>query len=284
MSRIIWLASYPKSGSTWVRVFLSNYLQNAETPAAINALRIAGTASSRQTFEDLVGVEASDLTPAQIDACRPAAYRLLAAQSDEPLFLKVHDACGRADTGEPLFPADVTGGVLYVVRHPCDVAVSYAHHNGVSLERAIAVMATATHALSGRSHALEVQLRQTLSTWSGHVCSWLGSGLPVHVLRYEDLLAHPVEGFGAAIGFLGWPLDPARLSRAIEFSGFDELQAQEGRGNFNERPQGAPAFFRSGRAGGWRRVLTGAQVAAIVEAHGPVMRRFGYLDEGGQVR
>lgn len=66
MSGIVWLASYPKSGNTWLRVFLANSLRNAETPADINALETGHIASARNLFEELAGVEASDLTSAQI--------------------------------------------------------------------------------------------------------------------------------------------------------------------------------------------------------------------------
>ena len=38
MSSIVWLASYPKSGNTWVRAFLQNYINDALKPADINAL------------------------------------------------------------------------------------------------------------------------------------------------------------------------------------------------------------------------------------------------------
>jgi hypothetical protein len=283
MSKIVWLASYPKSGSTWLRAFLSNYWSDAPEPANINALRVGGIASARFPFEDLVGVESSDLTPTQILNCRPMVYRLYAAESDTLLFLKAHDAYQQTPAGEPLFPADATPGVLYLIRHPCDVAVSYAYHNSISLDHAIACMQNPAHTLAGTSQRLELQLEQKLLTWSAHARSWLTSGLPCHVMRYEDMLAQPHETFRAAICFIGWDDDAERLARALHFSRFDELYAQEQRENFNERPPRAPKFFRQGKAGAWREILSAAQVAAIVDAHRDVMRQFGYLDAKGNV-
>jgi hypothetical protein len=283
MNGIVWLASYPKSGNTWTRVFLTNYLRNADAPADINALDGEPIASARLTFEEFVGVESSDLTPAQIETLRPHVYRIMAAEARRTLFLKVHDAYTCNPNGEPLFPADATQNVIYILRHPCDVAISYAHHNSQTPDKAVALMNDPTHKLSGRENTLDIQLQQKLLAWSGHVCSWLESGLSVHVVRYEDMLAQPVETFGAAIRFLELEYDAERLERAIEFSRFEELQAQEAKNNFQERAPRAPNFFRQGKAGAWRESLSAEQVAAIVSAHADVMRRFGYLDAKGNV-
>lgn len=283
MSAIVWLASYPKSGNTWLRVFLTNYLRNADAPADINALDSGPIASARSMFEELVGVEASDLTPAQIETLRPQVYRLMAAEAERTLFLKVHDAFTRNSDGAPLFPADATRGVIYILRHPCDVVVSYAHHNSQTLAQTIAQLNAATTCLANYENTLNIQLRQKLLSWSEHVGSWLESGLNVHVMRYEDMLAQPVAAFGAAVRFLQLEYDVARLERAIEFSRFQELRAQETKNNFQERAPHAPNFFRQGKAGAWRETLSAAQVAAIVNAHADVMRRFGYLDAQGNV-
>lgn len=283
MSEIVWLASYPKSGNTWLRAFLSNYRRNAAAPTLINELEVGHIVSARSSFEELVGVESSDLTPAQIEACRPMVYRLLAKQSAETYFMKVHDAYRRLKTGEPLFPTDITLGVVYLIRHPCDVAVSYAHHNSQTMDVAIACMNSPRHTLAGREDAMDIQLSQTLLTWSEHVRSWLDSGLNCHVARYEDMLANPFETFGAIVRFVNMPFEPQRVQRAVEFSRFEELQAQEQKTYFRERPSRAPNFFRQGKAGAWRDILSAEQVAALVQAHGDVMRQFGYLDPQGNV-
>ena len=58
----------------------------------------------------------------------------MARDADETLFMKVHDAWMRVDTGEPMFPADVTLGVVYIIRNPLDLAASCAHHWGTSID------------------------------------------------------------------------------------------------------------------------------------------------------
>jgi hypothetical protein len=104
VSGIVWLASYPKSGNTWLRVLLTNYLRAAGEPADINNLLGAPGASSRECFDQWTGVEGSALDANVVDRLRPQVYRCMARDADDTLFMKVHDAWARVDTGEPMFP------------------------------------------------------------------------------------------------------------------------------------------------------------------------------------
>ena len=103
----------------------------------------------------------------------------------------------------------------------------------------------------------------------------------LHVIRYEDLKTRPVETFEAVVRFLGWPHDRAQIERAERLSRFDVVQAQERDVPFCEKSPRTRRFFRQGRSGAWRDVLTPAQVDHLVRSHGDVMRRFGYLSEDG---
>ena len=47
---IVWLASYPKSGNTWLRAVLTSYLRDDGEPASINALIGGPVASDRETL------------------------------------------------------------------------------------------------------------------------------------------------------------------------------------------------------------------------------------------
>lgn len=279
MGGIVWLASYPKSGNTWLRVFLTNYLHDGDEPAEINDLDGGPIASARDIFDRVIGVEASDLTAVEIDHFRPAVYEQLAAESDKPYFMKVHDAWRRNADGIPLFPATVTAVVIYLIRSPLDVAPSYAHHIGDSIEKVIADMAdegTTLAKFDGRK--LPRQLHQRLFSWSGHVRSWVDqSGLPVHVVRYEDMIAAPEETFAGIVRAAGLAVEPTQVRKAIEFSRFDRLQAQETTTDFRERRPGARKFFRKGKAGTWREDLSPKQAHRLIADHRVVMRRFGYL-------
>ena len=283
MNGILWLASYLKSGNTWVRVLLTNYLRNAPAPADIHDLEGGPIASSRALFDEWAGVAAADLTPAQVESCRPLVYERLAAENKGTLSLKIHDAFLRPAEGAPTVTAAATRCVFYLVRNPLDVAVSLAFHMGVSAARAVAVMNDPDHVLAGSGRSLAVQLPQRVLTWSGHVTSWLDdSRLPLHLVRYEDLHRVPDAALAGMLAFAGLDPDPLRVARAVAQSRFEVLQAQEARHGFREQHDPAEPFFRKGRVGDWRNHLTPAQADRIVADHGPVMRRLGYLSATGE--
>lgn len=281
MAKITWLASYPKSGNTWMRIFIANYLRDSLKPVNINKLTDI-IASARNWFDDWVGIEASALDDAAIKRLRPEVYRCMSKEVQEPLYIKVHDAWGLTDRHEGLFPADVTGGVIYILRNPLDMAASCAHHWGMGIEQAVDNLCDPCFALSRSEDEMSFQLTQRLGTWSDHVTSWLDeSDLPVHLVRYEELKCDPQHYFGKVVRFCGLPWDSERLCRAIAFSAFSELQGQEQSNDFCERLTQTP-FFRRGEVGSWREELPAHLVQRLIDVHGKTMRRFGYLDDNNQ--
>ena len=278
---IVWLASYPKSGNTWARAVLTNYLRPSATPASINALVGKPLADDREHFDNYLGLGSSDMAASAVDRYRPRFQEVLADALPSPWFVKTHCAWRRVGDGEQaLFSPDATAGVVHLVRNPLDVAVSWAHHHRFGIDDAIRRMNDPAAAEASPKDSAVVMLPQRLSTWSGHAASWTEQReLRVHLARYEDLLADPIAGFGAIVHFAALPWDAERLTRSVENAKFERLRAQEERAGFAEKHPPAPSFFRAGRAGTWREVLTPAQVEALVAAHGAAMRQFGYLDE-----
>lgn len=280
MNQIVWLASYPKSGNTWVRLLAAAYAAPAAHQLDINAAEERLHAASRTLFDHVIGLEASELTPAEIDRLRPVVYRELDEEAEAPLWIKVHDCWRCTADGEPLFPPAVTAVAIYIVRDPRAVAPSFASHYSLSVDDAIARMADPAYTIEVPGAGLKSQLHQPVGTWSRHVLSWLDQrALPVHLVRYEDLHAAPEAVFAGILQAAGVPVDAKRLAGAVDQTRFDRLQAQEAAVGFKERLAGSPRFFRRGQAAGWRAELTPAQVARIVADHGPVMARLGYLDE-----
>ena len=278
--KIVWLASYPKSGNTWIRAFLTALLNPEKSGLDINNMVPSTIASSRQLFDEMAGVSASDLLPDEIDRLRPAIYRQNAMESEELLYHKIHDAWIRLPGGEPLIPADVTRAVIYIIRNPLDVAVSFAHHLHTSIDKTINIMNNPDYAFCDRRDRLANQLRQRLLTWSGHVKSWVDeSGLRVCVMRYEDMSAQSEITFTKAVDFIGLQHSCTEIKAALELCDFSRLQKQEEDKGFSEKSARSPSFFRKGTVGDWRNVLSRDQVLRITDAHGTMMARFGYGDE-----
>jgi hypothetical protein len=283
MGGIYWLASYPKSGNTWFRIFMSNLLKDDDEPVDINDMDVTtGIASGRDWLDEVLGFDTAELSPDEVERLRPEVYRW-ALREDEVGYHKIHDACTLTSEGEPLVSREATLGALYILRNPLDVAPSAANHWHCSIDEAIDKMGRSQMSLCRSTKALQPQVRQRLLSWSEHVLSWVdASGLNVEAIRYEDMLEDSQAAFCCAARFLQLPADPERVAKAIRFSDFRVLSRQEGEQGFRERPQHTERFFRSGTSGGWRETLTGEQVRRVVADHGEVMHRFGYLDAQGE--
>jgi hypothetical protein len=275
MGNLVWLASYPKSGSTWLRAFLHNYIRASDEPYDINSLMDLSTGESGAArYRRHDPRPASQYSIADVQRMRPLVHRELTLAHPNLVFVKTHNASLLVE-GVPLMTPEVTAGAVYIVRDPRDIAVSYSRHLGRSLDETIAFMADPEAATGGT----DVKVYERLSSWSIHVHFWTRNPNPLlHVIRYDDMIAAPSETFAGVIRFLGEEPPADRLQRAIRFSAFDELRRQEQASGFIERPLEAVApFFRSGRLGEWRDVLTADQRTRIERDHAAMMGRFGYL-------
>lgn len=275
---IVWLASFPKSGNTWLRILLAHLLE--EQPIDINDITVGTSAANRRVVDEWLGFESGYLSHAEVDQLRPEIYRRLAHARPDPFFMKVHDAYRLNPDGNPVFPTDATKGVIYIVRDARDVAVSLASHFGIDVDEAIRKINDPDFSLSWRTDRLPVNLRQLVHDWSRHADSWLASPLPVLVVRYEDLLLAPAQTLQVIAGFCGLRVSEQAVLRAVDLSTFSRLRRLEETGGFAERVQPRVPFFREGKSGVWRRTLTDQQQQQIVSAHRVMMKRFGYaVDE-----
>ena len=273
MSGIIWLASYPKSGNTWLRALLTNALQPIERPANINTLLGVPVASSRKLFDDWSGLKSSDLTCDEIEHARPLVYEALARSTSRRLFIKTHDAFTLSAKGEPLFPLAATSAVIYVVRHPADVAQSYAHHRGCSEDEAVKLLADDSHTLAASGEVgVEGQLPQRLLSWSGHVSSWLDSPHRVHCVKYEDLHKDAEGNLRRILEFLGEDVAESKIARAVQSASFAEMRRQEAERGFFEAPSNTRTFFRSGKIAS-RKFLKSKNLRSMEVTHGTTIRR-----------
>lgn len=298
MTVTVWLASYPKSGNTWLRLLLANLRGGQTGPADINDMPERGSiASARNLFDAHLLIESGLLTHEESDNLRPRLYELLSSgrrfdgvdddgdeDRAEPLggvrFMKAHDAYVTTSKGEPLLAgARGATGAIVIVRDPRDIAPSLANHMQFDLDQAIAFMARPGAAFCGTRWGQPNQLRQRLLDWSGHVASWLDqSDIPTHLVRYEDLIADTARVLAGALAFAGLDATAAQVDRAVAFSSFAELRRQEQEGGFREapRPHAPGRFFRRGETGAWREELSPDQAARLERRHGAVMRRLGY--------
>jgi len=226
---IWWLASYPKSGNTWVRAFLSSYLHGAED---LNNLH--GVTGDNQPYfhQALAHRPLKELGTWDLVVVHNLAllHMLSVLRMQEPYLLKTHNA-NLSFGGTSLIPWPITKGAIYVARDPRDVAVSYSDHFGSSLDDAITSMGKKQNRITQDNGLFHI-----LSSWSEHIKSWMEQKtFRTGLLRYEDLLANPAEKFAGILKYLGIEeIDSSRFERALEFSSFDSLRKLEEQHGFQE--------------------------------------------------
>jgi hypothetical protein len=276
MGKIVWIASYPRSGNTWVRYFLGallNVLRGETTPPDINKLyRFSTWDALNIWWAERLGGLPSDASKDAVAAGRMAVHREIAEHGPAIAFVKTHALLGRSH-GHPTINREVTAGAIYLLRNPLDVAVSSARYLNLPFAAAVERMNQRGYETFNQGAGVY----EPYGSWSENVESWTAGALPgVLVLRYEDLLAAPETAFGRLARHLSLKPDEAQLRAAIAMSAFARLAEQEREKTFIERPPSARRFFEKGQAGQWRDGLPAELAERIRAAHGPTMRRFGY--------
>ena len=95
-------------------------------------------------------------------------------------------------------------------------------------------------------------------------------------MKYEDMLERPRIAFAKLAQHLLLAPTEKQLDDAIEQSSFKRLQAQEIEKGFSEKPKNSGKFFRAGKSGQWKDLLSQKQINRILDDHGEQMARYGY--------
>lgn len=268
--KIRWLASFPKSGNTWVRFFLNAYTTGF--PVRLNtAFHYVASDLQPEIYQMMMPRSITELSVGeQILYHGGALLNLLKLGRTKDVVVKTHNAKAVVE-GARLIPSQISGPSVYLIRDPRDVVVSHAAHFSQSIGEAIEALERADRV--GKS---EFNLCHFFLDWSTHVRSWSTENKDIDtlVLRYEDLF--DPKAFKEILKQLEIEFDEERFEFALGQSRFDALQSEEIKHGFNEK-RGGDRFFRVGKPGQWKKELNGSQRSRIEQRHKDMMKLYGYL-------
>lgn len=207
--KVVWIASYPKSGNTWMRFLLHHYLFG----------------------EPKNSLELNRRIP---DLHRPSGR---IDTSQERLLVKTH-----FPLTESLPYLAMTDRAVHIRRHPKDVLLSGMNYARLEGNRTPDAAAYARAFIEAGGDPAWIEMG--FGTWVSHAASWRTTDrFPVHSVSYEALRADTPGVFRGVLEFLGETVDEDRLSRAVELSDFARMQGIERQ----EKARGGESLFRGGR-------------------------------------
>ena len=279
---IVWLASYPKSGNTWVRMFLRSYFLKSSEQFSLNK-------EGSGNFEAHIFPNIKMLKNASIDHTKfiEIAKNWVALQDFINLngklnFFKTHNG-NFTINGHPFTNTDNTIGGIYIVRDPRDVLLSYSHHLALSHKDTLEIMLKNEHYeldLSDKN-IKDGYKRSILGNWSNHYLSWkLYKGRKIFILKYEDLVENPKKKFLEILeylkNFFSLEINEERINKSINVTKFENLQKLEKQHGFNEQSNN-PNFFRKGIIGDWKTSLDPKLTKVIEKNFKKEMIELGYI-------
>ena len=276
--QIVWLASYPKSGNTWMRLFMASYLSGA-SEVDINKDLHANYQCNNGHLAALIAKKPVEQF-SKIDAARVrVGVQRIFARNPTQLFVKTHVAVA-APHGYPTFDPQSTAASVVVLRNPLAVLPSYARHMGITLDEAVEAMDNTLTTQGGGTSGSPATL---MSSWSSFTRSWIAARpmLNATYVKYEEMKADPTKAFSSVLGHLRIAVDQARLQAAIEATDFEKLKAQDLKQGFKERTKAdkGNVFFHSGTTDGWRQELEENHILATIKNHWDVMSQLDYIPE-----
>lgn len=271
--KIVWLYSYPKSGNTWVRLFLDAYfLREVDINEILCSVGDDGIARYQVGDGSEVWrwpVDIQQLTRPMAMLRTVLAYH--ASEQPFPLFVKTHQANTIAN-GVELLPEALTKATIHIVRDPRDVLPSFANHMGCDADMAVDLMTRKYNLLA----AAEGRVADFLGDWSMHTEAGLAAkGHNSLLVRYEDLRADPQTWFSRILEHAGVEVDPARVAAALELTALSRLQKAEREQGFKEGSTKAKEpFFGAGAIG---KKIAPHHRSKLERAFRKTMQKLGYL-------
>ena len=278
---IIWLASYPKSGNTWIRSIICSMLYSQNGLFDFNLLEKIKQFPSRKNFKDFT----SDFQ--NINELKK--FWIIAQEKinlDQKIkFCKTHHINCKIDNFSFTNKSN-TLATIYIVRDPRNLVTSISNHFSKSLEESKKFLFTnkviGTKDVSFNNN----EILTPLGSWSDHYNYWTNKNENLLVIRYEDLIYDINKEFNKLKNFLAnyisIEINDEKKKNIIESTSFTHLQNMEKRGLFKESvfDKKVPIkkqFFHQGPKNNWQLSLNNKIKNEIETKFHKEMSELGYI-------
>ena len=282
---IIWLASYPKSGNTWVRLFLNSLFFSSDGKLDINNVKI-GQFPERRYFDNLID---------NLDDIKKISQNWIIAQNiinlDKKIkFFKTHHAFCNVNNN---FFTDVnnTKAVIYIVRDPRNVITSLLnHYEKENYNQALDFIFDENRVI-GKSKFKKVSYKQSeiitlIGSWKNNYNSWKNFPKNFYLIKYEDLIKNPLLEFNKLTDFLTDLLkikfDKVKINNSVNSCDFKELKLIEKNYGYDESITSEKTgkklnFFNLGPDNDWKKILDNGIRLEIEKNFNKEMKELGYI-------
>ena len=279
---IIWLASYPKSGNTWLRSIVSSLLYSESGNFDFELLKNIKQFPEKQFFKDIID-DFSNFN--EIKRNWITAQEKINLSQNLKIFKTHH---GKYTLGEHNFTNDKnTLAIIYIVRDPRNLVKSISHHFNLNLDKACEFLLSPEIIGNGKSWEKKKDgMYNLLGKWNDHYRSWTANKDNLLLIKYEDLVKDIDAQMNRIIDFLKkyskFKINTDKKKNIIKTTSFKNLQDMEKKGKFIENAFSNDMkkinFFHLGPKNKWEDSLNKNILKKIENGFSKEMQELGYLN------
>ena len=277
---IIWIASYPKSGNTWIRSFLAAYYFCEKGIFDIKKLNLIEDYPNKQFFKGTVN-------QGEIHKHWESSQKAICDQK-KVKFLKTHNSLITA-YGNDFTKPEYSLGVIYIIRDPRNVITSVKNHNDLgTYDEALKFMQDENKVLDDYPHLKNYAKTNIVNSWRINYQSWISNKSFRRItIRYEDMVKDPNQTFTRLVLFINTlmkfdnKIDSKKLKNSIKSTDFKNLQNIENQGKFGENVYSLKdnrkiKFFYQGPENNWKKNLNDKMIKKMNEYYNKDLKFFEY--------
>ncbi len=282
MKKIFWVASYPKSGNTWIRSILASLFFTNDGKFNFSYLNNVPYLDRKENYEFVKKINLEDYNNLnKIKNISKYWYEVqkLIKTNGKFGFFKTHSANITVDNKFHYLNKEFTNGIILIIRDPRDVVVSFSKHLNINIDETIKIIVDNNAVIKSGNDKNSLPMMHL--NWEQFYLSWLALDIPILIIKYEDIVANTHSSILNIINYFQNNFDinfqntEAIINNILQSTNFKNMQSMEKKYGFKEAKHGL--FFRKGKVQQWKEVLTEEQLIVIENKFKNLMNRFGYF-------